>query len=228
VRCYGCPIQPFHTRALLEMLHIDDWVDKHIDYSSYRDFQKVSVERNFDGEAIEVGAERGWAFYELDKIDPSRGGATRADVDALRLMAIFLHHWDNKSSNQRLTCADSKTPDCEHPLAMIQDVGSEFGPKKAELEQWRSKPVWFDSSKCLVSMRGMPYNGGTFQDVAISEGGRRLLADRLGKLSKTQIETLFTAAGFEDVPSWVSAFEDRVGQIVKHPGCPATAAKKTS
>ena len=29
--------------------------DKHIDYSSHRDFKKVSVERNFDGEAIEVG-----------------------------------------------------------------------------------------------------------------------------------------------------------------------------
>ena len=66
----------------------------------------MSVERNFDGEAIEVGFERGWAFYELDKIDASRGGATRAEVDALRLMAIFLHHWDNKSSNQRLTCAE--------------------------------------------------------------------------------------------------------------------------
>ena len=80
------------------------------------------------GEAIEVGFERGWAFYELEKINASRGGATRAEVDALRLMAIFLHHWDNKSSNQRLTCANAKTADCTHPLAMIQDVGSEFGP----------------------------------------------------------------------------------------------------
>ena len=49
-------------------------------------------------------------------------------------------------------------------------------------------------------MKGMPYNGGTFEDVAISEGGRRLLGDRLRQLSAKQIETLFTAAGFEDVP----------------------------
>ena len=62
-------------------------------------------------------------------IDPSRGGATRDEVDALRLMAVFLHHWDNKSSNQRLTCVGPTTPDCAHPLAMIQDVGSEFGPE---------------------------------------------------------------------------------------------------
>ena len=226
VRCYGCPFQPFHTRALLEMLNLDGYVDKRIDYSSHRDFKNVSVERNFDGEAIEVGNERGWAFHELDKIDPARGGATRAEVDALRLMAIFLHHWDNKSSNQRLTCPNAKTADCKHPLAMIQDVGSEFGPKKADLENWRSKPVWHDAAKCLVSMKAMPYNGGTFEDVAISEGGRRLLADRLQQLSAKQIETLFTAAGLEDVPAWTAAFQDRVRQIVERPACPATT--KTS
>lgn len=226
VRCYGCPFQPFHTRALLEMLNVAAFFDKHRDYSSHRDFKKVSVERNFDGEPIEAGGERGWAFYELDKINPSRGGATRDEVDALRLMAIFLHHWDNKSSNQRLTCANSKTPDCKHPLAMIQDVGSEFGPKKAALDQWRSKPVWTDVAGCVVSMKGMPYNGGTFKDVVITEGGRRLLGDRLRQLSAKQIETLFTAAGFEDVAAWTAAFQDRVRQIADRAPCPATA--KTS
>ena len=223
VRCYGCPIQPFHTRSLIEMLHLESVVDKRINYSSYRDFKTVSVERNLDGEAIEVGNERGWAFYELDQIDPSRGGATHAEVDALRLMAVFLHHWDNKSSNQRLTCAGASTADCKHPLAMIQDVGSEFGPKKAELENWRGKTVWSDPATCAVSMKGMPYNGGTFEDVVISEGGRRLLGDRLRQLSPKQIETLYTAAGFEDVPAWVATFQDRVRQIAEHKACPASA-----
>jgi hypothetical protein len=224
VRCYGCPFQPFHSRALLELLHLDGYVDNRRDYSSYRDFEDVSVERNFDGEAIEVGPERGWSFYELDTIDPSRGGATRAEVDALRLMAIFLHHWDNKSSNQRLTCANAKTADCSHPLAMIQDVGSEFGPKKADIDNWRSKPVWHgDVRRCLVSMKGLPYNGGTFKDVEISEGGRRLLADRLRHLSRAHVKTLFTSAGFENVAEWTAAFQDRVRQIVDRPACPATA-----
>jgi hypothetical protein len=228
VRCHGCPFQPFHTRALLEMLRVEGYYDKRIDYSSHRDFTQVSVERNFDGEAIEVGQERGWAFYELEKIDPSRGGATRDEVDALRLMAVFLHHWDNKSSNQRLTCVDAKTADCQHPLAMIQDVGSEFGPKKAVLEEWKSRPVWLDAGRCVVSMKGMPYNGGTFEDIAISESGRRLLGDRLRQLSAKQIETLFTAGGFEEIPEWVAAFQDRVNQIVERPACPATAQTQTS
>lgn len=227
VRCYGCPFQPFHSRALLELLHLDSYVDSRRDYSSYRDFEDVSVERNLDGEPIEVGPERGWSFYELDTIDPSRGGATRAEVDALRLMAVFLHHWDNKSSNQRLTCTNAKTADCRHPLAMIQDVGSEFGPKKADIDNWRSKPVWHgDVTQCMASMKGLPYNGGTFKDVHISEGGRRLLADRLRHLSPEHVETLFTSAGFENVPDWTAAFQHRVRQIVDRPACPATT--KTS
>jgi hypothetical protein len=222
VRCYGCPFQPFHMRALLEMLKLDAYFDKRIDYSAHRDFTRVSVERNLDGEAIEAGDERGWAFHELDKINPSRGGATRAEVDALRLMAVFLHHWDNKSSNQRLTCVDAKTPDCAHPLAMIQDVGSEFGPKKVDVANWRSTPVWRDAPKCLVSMKHLPYSGGTFQDVTISEEGRRLLASRIRQVSTKQIETLFTAAGLEDGPTWTAVFQDRVRQIVDRPACPAT------
>jgi hypothetical protein len=222
VRCFGCPFQPFHSHALLEMLNLDGYADKHVDYSSYRDFKNVSVERNFDGEAIEVGKERGWGFHELGKIDPARGGATRAQVDPQRLKAIILHPWDNKSSNQRLTCPNATMASCQHPLAMIQDVGSEFGPKKAELENWRSTPVWHDAEKCVVSMRSLPYSGGTFEDVAISEGGRRLLADRLRQLSPKQIAMLFTTAGLEDVPAWTAAFQHRVRQIVERPACPAT------
>jgi hypothetical protein len=226
VRCYGCPFQPFHTRSLWEMIGLTEFFDKRIDYDSYRDFEDVSVERNFDGEPIEVGHERGWGFYELDKIDAAKGGATRAEIDALRLMAVFLHHWDNKTSNQRLICADSKTTDCEHPLAMIQDVGSDFGPKKVHLKNWKSKPVWVDSESCTVSMKSMPYKGGTFVDAKISEKGRRLLGDRLSQLPLPQVESLFAAAGLEEVPAWSAAFQHKVRQIADRPSCPATT--KTS
>ena len=227
VRCYGCPFQPFYSRALIEMLKLDGYFDKRIDYSSYRDFNTVSVERNFEGAAIEVGKERGWAFYEMNNIDPARGGATRAEVDALRLMAIFIQHWDNKQANQRLTCPGAKSPDCKHPLAMIQDVGSEFGPRKAVIDEWRSKPVWHDASRCVVSMKDMPYGGGTFKDVAISEEGRRLLGDRLRQITPKQIETLFTSAGFDDVPAWTAIFQDRVRQIVDRAACPGSAKNQS-
>lgn len=220
VRCYGCPFQPFHTRSLWELIGLTEFIDKRVDYQRYRDFEGVSVERNLEGEPIEVGKERGWGFYELKNIDPAQGGATRAEVDALRLMAVFLHHWDNKTSNQRLTCRNSKTPDCAHPLAMIQDVGSDFGPKKVNLENWKSKPVWADPATCTVTMKWLPYKGGTFGDVQISDEGRRLLGDRLSQLSRRQIESLFANAGLKDVPQWVAAFENKVQQIAAHPGCP--------
>jgi hypothetical protein len=222
VRCYGCPFQPFHMRSLWELTGLTEFMDKRIDYNSYRDFGAVSVERNFDGEPIEVGDERGWGFYELKNIDPAQGGATRAEVDALRLIAVFIHHWDNKTSNQRLICPNSKTADCAHPLAMIQDVGSDFGPKKVHLEHWKSKPVWGDANSCLVTMKSMPYKGGTFADTTISEEGRRFLGDRLKQLSRSQVESLFASAGLEDVPEWAATFEDKVRQITNRPPCPAT------
>lgn len=223
VRCYGCPVQPFHLRSLAEFLGLESLLDRRLDYTGHRDFTHVSAERNIEGEAIEVGRERGWAFHELKNIDPSRGGATQAEVDALRLMAVFLHHWDNKTSNQRLICLDSETADCRHPLAMIQDGGADFGPKKVDLDEWRSRPVWSgNASKCHLSMRGVPYNGGTFEDVEISDEGRRLLGERLRQIPRDQIAALFTVAGFDHVPEWVAAFEEKVEQIVNRPACPAT------
>lgn len=222
VRCYGCPFQPFHTRSLAELIGLNGYLDRHINYDTFREFKDVSVERNLKGEPIEVGLERGWAFHELKHIDQARGGATRAEIDALRLMAVFLHHWDNKTANQRLICVDGTTPDCGNPLAMIQDVGSAFGPRKLDLDNWRSRPVWYgDAAHCLLSMRGMPYNGGTFTDVKISESGRRLLGDRLRQLSRAQLAVLFASAKIEDVPEWVNAFEEKVRQIVDRAACPS-------
>ena len=68
VRCYGCPFQPFHSRALLEMLNLEAYFDTRIHYTAHRDFKRVSVERNLDGEPIEAGDERGWAFHELTRL----------------------------------------------------------------------------------------------------------------------------------------------------------------
>lgn len=224
VRCYGCPFQPFHMRALWEMLNLTSFMDRRLDYNGHRDFTQVSVERNLDGKSIEAGPERGWAFYELKQIDPQQGGATRSEVDALRLMAVFLHHWDNKTANQRLTCPGAETSEsCKQPLAMIQDVGSNFGPKKADLENWSSRPVWADEPTCRISMESMPYDGGTFEPVHITEEGRQLLGQRLQQLTRGQIESLFRTAGFEDVAQWTAAFEEKVKQIVVRTPC-ATAA----
>src|SRR5438045_2421572 len=67
-------------------------------------FDVAVIERRLPGRPIKAAGAEGWTWPELDQIDPAAGGSSRAEVDALRLMAVFLSDWDTKSSNQRLLC----------------------------------------------------------------------------------------------------------------------------
>lgn len=217
VRCSGCPRWPMLERLGAERLHLEHFLERRIDYDRHTDFEWVSVERRDLYKELEFGEQEGWSWHELSVIDPLRGGATRAEVDAFRLVAIFLNHWDNKGSNQALIC----NPDCDHGLAMIQDAGSTFGPKKVNLQAWSESPVWADAANCTIGMKHLPYEGGTFQDVSVSEEGRRLLSDRLTRLTPSQLTALFTEARFDNVDGWVAAFNRRVDAIAHRPPCPA-------
>jgi hypothetical protein len=222
VRCVGCPASPFYLRRIAGWTRLDGLLRHTRDDDTYRDFEWVAVEYNLEADVLEGGGREGWSFFELDEIDAGRGGATRAEVDALRLMAVFLAHWDNKESNQRLACLPDERPGtCRRPLVMLQDVGATFGPRKVNLEAWRDTPIWADADRCRVSMKHLPHAGGTFVDVEITDGGRRLLADRLTRLSTSQIETLFSEARFPGDPGeWVSAFQQKVRGIAERPTCP--------
>ncbi len=212
VRCFGCPPDPFNT--FTGRVGNDESVV----------FNDVIIERPRKGRRIETKTIEGWKWRELVKVDPAAGGASRAQVDALRLMAVFLAHWDNKSDNQRLICSDD---DCTHPLAMVHDLGGTFGPFKVELKGWANRRIWADATTCTVSMRGLPYDGSTFDDVRISEEGRIFLATRLNKLSNDQIRRLFISARFNHVPDpkardveqWVRAFRAKRDEIIKRPPC---------
>ena len=218
LRCYGCPRHPFAAMHLRRSFHMP-FVREQID-DGFTDFEWVSVEYKFPAPAIETDQVSGWEWRELDRSD-----APRAEVDAFRLLAAFLAHWDNKSSNQRLVCLDA-TPDrgpCEHPLAMIQDLGASFGPPKVNLARWRDLPIWHDRASCTLSMRALPYEGATFEDIRVSEAGRALAARRLGAISEAQIERIFFDARFpqfqagtgaeRDLKAWTNAFKSRVNQI---------------
>ena len=230
VRCLGCPPLPFQTRKTAEWF-LSGWLIDHLFSADVaRDFNWVSAERKRAGRAIEVDGFEGWDWEELDRVDAAAGGATRAELDALRVMAIFLGHWDNKARNQRLICEpgpgeeDPSAP-CATPLLMIQDVGATFGPGKVEQPNWAATPIWSDAGACIVKM---PHRDGTFDSIRISEAGRALIASRLRQLSETQIAAIFTSAGFPDpatgevngdVTRWVSAFRDKVRQIDDRPAC---------
>jgi hypothetical protein len=204
-----------------------------VNVDSVTTFDHAVIERRLAGRRIEAFPDQGWAWYELDRIDPSKGGSPRAEVDALKILAAFLAHWDNKAENQRLICpAGSERPDggCAGPLAMMQDVGGTFGPRKLDLHNWRRTPVWADASSCLVSMERLPWNGGTFSEEQMSEDGRQFLLRLLEQLSSEQLERLFTssrAIAFDGVSAearsasaWSVVFLDKVRQIRDAGPCP--------
>ena len=229
LRCYGCPRFPFLTMRLQAGLG-STFVGEHGYEGGYTDFEWVALERRFAAPAIETPAHEGWAWWELRD-----STAPRVELDALRLLAVFLGHWDNKAENQRLVCLDDLTASedrtCARPLAMMQDLGATFGPNKVNLARWREFPIWSDRERCQVSLRRMPYGAGTFPDLAISEEGRMWLGRRLAMLSEADVRTLFESAHFHDYHSgtdddrdldaWTEAFRHRVDQIVNAGPCPA-------
>ncbi len=235
VRCYGCVRTHFYTVWALDYVHARDLLNSRVPEDSYTDFDWVAIERKFDAPEIENGDEDGWAWYELEPTDPSRG-TTRAERDALRLAAMLLAHWDNKAANQRLMClaagADAAGA-CPRPFAYLQDLGATLGPNKVDLGAWTKVPIWQDAARCTVSMKQFPYSGGTFQDTTISEAGRQLMLRQLTPLTEPRIAALFTAARFPefhggrgkgaDPHAWAAAFLEKVRQISAAGPCPSSS-----
>jgi hypothetical protein len=235
IRCYGCSEDPYRGMQCLNDGGDFDACFRDVDYRTYHDFDFAVIERSVKGKRIETETTSGWTWFELAKIDPSAGGAPRAHVDALRLLAIFLGHWDNKNKNQRLLCLgqseSKKDTECSRPVAMIQDLGATFGPSKIDLDHWTDTPVWSDAATCTVSMRDWPRGGNGFPEVHISEEGRQFLGARLRALSQQQIRDLFEGARVpaypqdnpkaKDADAWVRAFQQKVGAIVDRAPCPA-------
>jgi hypothetical protein len=196
----------------------------------YTVFVWVGVERTLDAAPLEAEGVKGWGWFEL-----KRSQAPRADLDAFRLLAVFMAHWDNKAENQRLVCLDPlpASPDqpCAQPLAMMQDVGSTFGPTKLNLVRWREVPIWSDRRACTVSMRGFPFRGATFPDATISEEGRTQLVAQLSSIGDHDLERMFVDArgpeflsgtnDAQDVAAWREAFHLRVEQLRNAGPCPS-------
>jgi hypothetical protein len=224
LRCHGCPWFPFATMKAVDLARARGVYRRVVNYRDVVEFEWVAIERKFDGEPIETAEHRGWGWYETGQFRD----APRAHVDALRLLAVFLAHWDNKPDNQRLVClpgGGARQGRCRQPFAIIQDLGATFGPRKVDLEGWRAAPIWHDRPSCQVSMESMPHAGSTFEPGAISEDGRRFLGARLSTLTDGQIEALFRAARFEAhdgaIADWVSVFKAKVSAIVEGPSCPS-------
>ena len=157
---------------------------------------------------------------------PGARGIAAGEVDALRLMAMLLAHWDNKAENQRLVCASGNRVEhgCRQALVIVQELGATFGPRKVDLANWQRTRIWSDAGTCTVSMETLPYKGGTFPKHR-RLGGRAALHPRppraaLGSnnwgicctASRVTSSDQVSAAARSAEP-WVAAFRDKVRQI---------------
>jgi hypothetical protein len=224
LRCHGCPANPFVTMLVLDAIGASG-----VPATGYADFQWVSVERKFEAPPIEDDSRKGWAWWELKYV-----AAPREEIDALRLLAVFLAHWDNKADNQRLVCMDDGGAEdaapCRDPMLMIHDLGSTFGPLKVNVSRWRETPVWIDRSTCTVSMSALPYGGGTFTDARITDAARVRVGRQLAAFRDDELRTWFGAARFpeyyaatddgKDLAAWLQAYHHRVNQILSAGPCP--------
>lgn len=198
-------------------------------------FDVAAVERKMPGHEMETHDITGWSWDELDRVDATKGGASGAQRDALKLLAVLIQHTDSKPEQQRLLCQDDDIgkkhlADCPHPFMMIHDVGQTFGTGNqfnrqavgsVNLAEWKNTPIWKDASRCVGNLTQS--QTGTLVDPTISEDGRKFLAGLLNQLTDRQLADLFAVARFTTrsqanghettVDEWVSAFKDKRREI---------------
>jgi hypothetical protein len=227
VRCTGCPEEP--GRPPLPGV--------------VTTFDAAVIERKVAGRSLKGGDGDGWAWRELDAVDPARGGASVAERDALKLLAAMIQHTDSKRDQQSLVCVDEPAAGrrCRRPWMLISDLGKTFGhanafnrdaPGSVNLEEWAEAPVWVGATGCRANLARSVT--GTLDNPVVTDEGRRFLASLLRRLTDRQLHDLFAVARFpmraqardaegRDVEAWVAAFKDKVAQIADR-SCVGTGA----
>lgn len=204
-------------------------------------FALAAIERKPAGHEVEAkNGDEGWAWTELSLVDSAAGGATDAQIDALKLLAVMIQHTDSKPEQQRLLCLPGGVNPqgmCEKPALALHDVGLTFGHgnifnknnrSSVNFKEWAQTPVWRDREACVAHMSKS--HTGTLGDPAISEAGRAFLADLLQQLTDAQLRDLFTVSRVDQrrvdestppasVDDWVSAFKQKRDEIVSN-RCP--------
>jgi len=222
VICRGCP-PSIHGGSALP--------------SGDRVFDPAAVERKAEGWEADSKPDQGWAWWEIDLVDPAAGGAPLAQRDALKLLAIMIQHADNKAAQQRLVCLDASAPPkdlanppCARPFMLINDLGLTFGRADflylastfVDSERWAHHTVFTGRKGCVGNLLAPLH--GTLELPVISEEGRAFLANLLRQLSDQQIHDLFAGARVEfrfqgiraeptPIDNWVAVFKQKRQEI---------------
>jgi len=209
VRCKGCPSDPWQRPGRVREDHV---------------FAPAVIERHPEGDEVTDEGKAGWSWRELDLVDEGMGGASPAQRDALKLLAVFMQHTDTKRERQRLLCLPGGLVAggrCVRPFLVLHDVGLTFGQANTfnrtgsgsvDLDKWANTPVWKDPGACVGHLSKSLT--GTLGNPPISEAGRLFLANLLVQLSDRQLHDLFEVAGVDREPEWVAAFKHKRDEIV--------------
>ncbi len=220
VICHGCSDDPWNKRARTHTTH---------------EFDAATIELKPPGTQIH-GNPDGWSWSELNLVDDTQGGAPRHQRDALKLLAVFIQHTDNKPVQQRLDCLPGGLREdgtCTKPFLFVHDVGLTFGQANyfnrtvtgsVNFELWSKTPIWRDRASCVGHLAKS--STGTLGDPTISEAGRAFLAGLLDQLSDKQLHDLFEVGHVErrsrrpgtseppaSIDEWVNAFKQKRKEI---------------
>jgi hypothetical protein len=220
VVCHGCSEDPWTKRGKTHDTH---------------EFPIATIELKPRGHEVH-GKTDGWSWSELNFVDDTQGGAPRHQRDALKLLAVFIQHTDNKTEQQRLQCLPGGLNDdgsCSKPFLMVHDVGLTFGhanylnrnnTSSVNFEEWAATPIWRDKQKCIGHLSKS--STGTLGDPKISEEGRAFLAGLLDQLTDAQLRDLFSVGHVErrsrkpgsseppaTIDEWVNAFKQKRAEI---------------
>jgi hypothetical protein len=208
-------------------------------------FDPATIERKVQGRTLADEGGEGWSWPELEALAPSGGRSTRAQRDALKLLAAMLQHTDSKREQQQLLCEPKSwsASGCRRSIAYISDLGKTFGktnlmnkdePGSVNLDAWVAQSVWDGDTGCRANA-GRSFTG-TLKDPVISDEGRQLLARLLRQLSDAQLRAVFEVARFpmraaaaghdsESVDRWVMAFRQKEAAIAER-RCDVTRAER--
>jgi hypothetical protein len=221
VTCRNCPERPWkyvhlkkHHRALEgeEFLRSLPPAAKIGTYT----MDPAAMEEKLDAQPIEERKDQGWSWRSIDLVDARLGGATKAEIDALKLLNAFIQNADNKGKQNTLACPrrdvvqdDAGRVICRRPIMYIDDLGCVFGKGRmitgysgrVDYKAWKKRRLWQSPTSCKtrLSSIGWIFRRSTLRNPVVSEEGRALLAERLAQLSDSQIADLFRAARVEQL-----------------------------
>ena len=204
-------------------------------------FNTAVIQEMKEGKEITIAglAEVGWSWKkDLPLVSEEDGGATRAQVDALRLIAVLIQHGDSKPAQQKLICRpqdyDANTNLCLQPYMYVYDLGKTFGSDgmkvhPLDFERWKRKSVFTDKLTCIGNLRqniGNGSDGLTFP--RISEEGRLFLANLLSQFisDRSRVVAMFAVAHMDvadpkhSADDWADVFISKAMEISAHPPCP--------